>query len=559
MLDPVSHPSTAPDAVGRPGVSLRVRGWVAPALGAAIALGFFIRAAHVLSAHFPLNDGALFYLMTRELQEAHYRLPAFTTYNQAGIPYAYSPFGFYVAGLVADVTRLSLLDVFRFLPLAGASLTVVAFALLARAMLASGPAIVAGTVAFALVPRSYLWQVMGGGVARSLGFLFAILALHQVYLLYRSRSQRHIAPATVFAALTVLSHLGTAPFVAFSSALFFLFYGRHRQGVLGSAVIAVGTLVLTAPWWGAVLATHGLSPFGAASATGGNVVTADRALRGYVLLSVARFGLGTSEPLFPLIGALGVIGALACLRPGRALLPTWWLTIVLLEARAGATYAAVPLSMMAGVAVADVIIPLVRNRAVGASPAGDDGGRPAVSFSRPSRDWPVAAVLGFLLVYGIANSLTTKPELRGESRWLVSLTPDERAAMQWVAQQTPASSRFAVIIGPEWGGWWSDRFSEWFPVLANRVSVATVQGYEWLPDKMFARRWGLYDQLQGCANWLVSCLDDWSKASGASFTHVYIPKSPATPCCALLTTLLRDDSRYTVAYDGPGAIVFARR
>ena len=52
----------------------------------AVALGIGVRAYHVMSHDFPLNDGGLFFSMVRDLQAAHYHLPAFTSYNQAGIP-----------------------------------------------------------------------------------------------------------------------------------------------------------------------------------------------------------------------------------------------------------------------------------------------------------------------------------------------------------------------------------------------------------------------------------------------------------------------------------------
>lgn len=41
------------------------------ALVAAVGLGFLIRAIFELSEDFPLNDGGLFYAMTREIQEAN--------------------------------------------------------------------------------------------------------------------------------------------------------------------------------------------------------------------------------------------------------------------------------------------------------------------------------------------------------------------------------------------------------------------------------------------------------------------------------------------------------
>src|SRR3712207_5928309 len=107
------------------------------AVGGAILLGFVVRGAHVLATDFPLNDGGLFYAMVRDLQNAGYRLPDVTTYNRVGIPFSYAPLGFYVAGLVDDLTPLDLFTIFRFLPLIASSLTVAAFFLLARTMLSS--------------------------------------------------------------------------------------------------------------------------------------------------------------------------------------------------------------------------------------------------------------------------------------------------------------------------------------------------------------------------------------------------------------------------------------
>ena len=36
------------------------------------------------------------------------------------------------------------------------------------------------TLAFALIPRSYEWLIMGGGITRAPGMLFALLALAAV-------------------------------------------------------------------------------------------------------------------------------------------------------------------------------------------------------------------------------------------------------------------------------------------------------------------------------------------------------------------------------------------
>lgn len=534
------------------------------ATAVAIGLGFLIRCVLVLRQDFPLNDGGLFYLMVRELQSAHYHLPAFTSYNSAGIPFAYSPLSFYVAGAVNQVTGISLLDVFRFLPLFVTSLTVVAFYLLARAMIRSRATVLAAVLAFAVLPRSYIWLLMGGGLTRSFGFLFAILSLHSAFLLYTKRQWRYAATLTLFTTLTVLSHLGTAPFTAFSIALLFLFYGRHRHGMIASAAVVAGTIVLSAPWWLTVMGTHGIAPFLAASATGGSLF-GDAGVRNHVLVSVARFGMGTGEPLFPLVGVLAVIGVLPSLTRERCILPVWWLTITLLEARAGATYSTLPVALLAGIAVTDVLLPVLRGRSVWSLALGDRrvAGRPLMTPVLPLRrrhvEWRAWAVLGIFLTYGAVCALLTTPELGSEGRWLSSLSKDERDVMTWVSQRTPPNSRFLIVSGASWGGWWADRVSEWFPVLADRPSVATVQGYEWLPGETYSHRWGEYDAAQRCSGWTAPCLDDWSKATGREFTHVLLTRNPEAPCCDQLLASLRNDKRYELLFDGPGGVIFVRR
>jgi hypothetical protein len=60
-----------------------------------------------------------------------------------------------------------------------------------------------------------------------------------------------------------------------------------------------------------------------------------------------------------------------------------------------------------------------------------------------------------------------------------------------------------VITG---GYWFSDQVSEWFPALANRASVATVQGYEWLGGTRWLRQQEANADLQACSTAVDACL-----------------------------------------------------
>jgi hypothetical protein len=508
----------------------------------AVLLGVAVRAYHVLAADFPLNDGGLFFSMVRDLQAANYQLPAYTSYNDAGIPFGYSPLGFYLASLLDDWTALTLVDVFRWLPLVTSAALVVAFADLARTLLASRTAVVAAIVGFALLPRSFIWMVMGGGLTRSLGFLFGLVTVRLLYSFYTRRQWSYVPFIALTAALTVLSHLGTAPFVAFSAVLFLLAYGRHRQAVLGSVVAGVGAVLLSAPWWLTVISAHGPGPFLAASSTGGSIF---RSLSlSDTVVTLAQLGLGTAESVLAVIGMLGALGFFYSLASKAWLLPAWWIAIVTLDARQGSTFATVPVALLAGIAVAHLLLPAMRRLPF-----------PALRVSPGRAGWSPEFVLALFVVFATVSALIRTP-IPGGMRDMGALSPQERESLEWVAAETSPDARFLIVAGTPWE---IDRNSEWLPALTGRKSVATVQGFEWRPVGEFAEKKREYIELQGCAGWISQCLRDWSARTGERFTHVYIPKSPDRPCCELLRYSLERDRRYRLIYDGAGAAVFQQR
>ena len=111
-IDDVAAPSIGSRSGAEP-AGLRYALMIAGAIFAGVA----VRAMFVASSGFPLNDGGMFYAMVRDIQGAGYTIPQFTSYNDAHIPFTYPPLGFYLAALVNDATPLSLVQVFRVLPL----------------------------------------------------------------------------------------------------------------------------------------------------------------------------------------------------------------------------------------------------------------------------------------------------------------------------------------------------------------------------------------------------------------------------------------------------------
>lgn len=529
------------------------------ALLAAIGLGVLVRALPVLSHDFPLNDGGMFYQMVQELQANHYRLPAFTAYNMAGIPYAYSPLGFYATGLLSDITGTSLISLFRWVPLAVSSLTIVAFFFLARSVLslalAPPMAVIVAVIAFGLIPRTFIWMISGGGITRTFGFLFALLALHQMHRLYIDRRWTNVFPAALFIALSILGHIGTARFLAVSLVIFWLFFGLHRHGLISSVVVLATAFVIMAPWLGTVLINHGVAPFLAANQTSASFYSDAENLR-HVFAQLARFGTAqTSEPIFPLIGILAFLGALVSLSPKRLLLPVWWVTIIIFEVRGAPTFTAVPIAMMAGLSITDILIPAL-NR-VGKAwqrsvPVGPRLSNLFIGQNGAARVKIITVlILGGFLVYSTASAIVA-PRFGAEGRFLVSLSAAERVAMRWVAKTTPKEAHFLVYPRDNFGHW-ADKTAEWFPLLAERRSVTTIQGFEWLPD--FSQRIQKYQEAHACQKSTTSCLDTWADKWHTAFTHVFVSMDE---CCRELLASLQSDRRYELIYHSSNVLIFKR-
>ena len=375
------------------------------------------------------------------------------------------------------------------------------------------------------------------------GFVFALLALHQVQQMYVRRTAWRVLPVSLLAALTVMSHLEMAWFVAFSSALFFLSYARSWYGVRVSLAVAVLTALLSSPWWLTVVSHHGIGPIVAAMHTG------TFPLAGPIILLAFD---PTIEPLFALVASLALLGGFSCVLHRRYLLPAWVVAAACFDVRAFATSSTVPIAMLAAIGVQDVLLPAVRHYALFRPSLAVREGAPR-PLARPPA-WAATAVLGAIIAYATLSAFITAPKL------LAAMHPEERDAMAWVAANTPADSRFVIISEDKWP---VDRTSEWFPTLTHRESIATVQGAEWLPSGVFAQKVQDHLNLQKCSIQLVACLDKWSADTGKTYDYVVIPKlgprlgkDAQGPCCLSIRDSLAADPRFETVFDNDGARIF---
>jgi hypothetical protein len=494
----------------------------------ALIVGGYLRLRIVLGSDFPIHDGGLFYRMVEEIRASGFALPVFTSYNAAGIPFAYPPFAFYLTASLSSVTGWPLMTFFRFLPVTFSLLTIVAAFLFTRAVLASGRRAAFAVVAFALLPRSFEWAIMGGGLTRSVGFFFAVLTLLCVYRMYQEPRWKWVAAAIACAGLTILSHPNSTIMMIYGSAVLWLFFGRTRRGFVQSLGVAAGALLLSAPWWASVLLRHGPAPLLAASSTGFN--------NWYSWVPLLTFTFSVEQ--LDVIAVLALIGAVACIVDRNWIFPVFLATAFLVDPRgAMAAYSTLFLAMLAAIGLDRVILP------------GCDPGVTADGARAPVQRLLQQALVLVFFVHGIISTYLFPST--SDAHFFVA-APEERQTMQWVEANTSPDSRFLVISSLNAV---QDAVSEWFPVLAGRTSVATWQGFEWVPGQ-FYHRFLRFEQAQKCATRDAACLETWLHEEHVPVSHIYLSKTGTEP---LLRSLREAPDRYRQIYDGPGAAIFEYR
>lgn len=497
--------------------------------GAITLAGLVVRVIPVAVSDFPVNDGGLFLAMTRAIQDAGWTLPATVAWNGADLPLTYPPLAFYKVGVLSSLFGLDEYGIFRWYPLLMSVLIVPAVYLLARELLRSELGGAVAALAYALAPSSYVWMIQGGGVTRSPGLLVAILALWQVVILVRRPTRVRAVGVGLFAGLTALVHPGAAVFLALSAALVWLFEGRTRSSLIHAALAVVVALVVVAPWLIIVASRHGLTALVDVPSNGPDL--------GFAMLTLfsARF---TGLPFFDPLGVIGLTMAFVSTYRRLWLLPLWFVVAIALSWQ----YAMVPFGLLVGTAALTLL-----------SKAREARFRPVSSSLRRIPAIGLAVLAGSLALEGGVSAVAVlDPGVP-----VHALSAERRDAMAWVAAELEPDASVALITNSIWP---SDPDSEWFPLLAERHSVATVQGSEWRGVAAFQETRGAHHTLQTCVRQeSVACVQGWLAEWPADY--LYLPKghlhganSPADCCADLRANLLADPS-FTLIYDGPGATI----
>jgi hypothetical protein len=397
-----------------------------------------------MTSDFPINDGGLFYSMIRDLQNTHYVLPRYTSYNFSGIPFVYPPLCFYLGALASGVTGWAVEDILRLAPAFISTATIPCFYFLSLDILKSRSQAAVASLTFANLPRSFEWLIMGGGITRAMGFLFVLLALRSVHRYSAAHDRQDLVWSILFSGLAVLSHPGMAWVLVYLTFLFSLFCQRNIKGLIDPFMIFLGVLGLTSPWWLTIVANHGFAPLVSGIRSGQPDWQS--------LCPFASFNFSLEYAL-NIIGVLGIVGLLVSLAERKYLLTTWLLSVFVVAPRSAYTSATVPLAMLTGIAMDRIILP----------------GFNAISSGSFSLDQPITEnqwilrllrsrsakiALIFFIFYTFINAFVYT--LIGPAT-LRPVSKENRDAMQWIADNTAEFSKFLVITSQN--TIWDDRVS----------------------------------------------------------------------------------------------------
>jgi hypothetical protein len=435
-------------------------------VGIALILGFFVRLVYVFQDDFPINDGGLFYAMVLDLQANGFLIPAVTQYNLSDLPYAYPPLAFYLTGFLNSSFGFDLLSLMRWIPLLFNILSIPVFYHFSKQLFKDPVRAALATLFFALLKPGYEWLIMGGGLTRSPALFFSLVALDRYLALIQTdeKRTRKIVTVSIFYALTFLSHMEIGWFTTYSLALLWFFKGRTWKNFISSAIIAAGAFIATSPYWLQVMQHHSLQPFLAGLFSGG--------YSPFLSVFELFYFNFTEELIFPILATIALIGVVIALVRREYLLPVWLVMNAILDARSVNRSDVIPAAMLISIGIVDGAFLLIRKYTESTKHQSGNSEATSGLFTRS----------GILIIYILCIQVALTAYLARYTDQALThvLSRGNREALIWIKANTPPDAKFISLPSSTW--WETDTVGEWFPALAERTNLLTVQGSEWLPD-----------------------------------------------------------------------------
>ena len=196
----------------------------------------------------PLGYSGLYSLMSEEIVKNKFLLPdTIPFYGPGGLPFMYPPLGFYI---MAISTRFLGISQWGYLIYAAPFFSLLSLIPLYYFALKISKSRVAASVCVVVTAyssRVYMVHTLSAGMIRALAFLLVMTALYFYVRALQEEKNLFYALASLFFALTFLTHWLYAVFFVLVAAILGIFTLRWRT-ILKSFVMGIGGILLSSPW-----------------------------------------------------------------------------------------------------------------------------------------------------------------------------------------------------------------------------------------------------------------------------------------------------------------------
>ncbi len=332
-----------------------------------VALAFIVPVFAILLFYykvqtpFPNIPAGLYALMGETVAGNGFSLPAtIPYYGPGGIPFVYPPLSFYIMAFFLTYLKVNSFDYMRFAPSLFLLLSLVPMYLLAKEMTASPRQAAIATCLFGTSYGIVVNHYYPPGLCRGIALLFMLFCIYFAYKTFFSSKLLFAVAASLFLALTILSHLSYAVFGIVSIITFALLSKQMPfwRRIFICCAIGIGSLVVASPWWLTIISRHEFHTFINAFRT--HDVTSvfhvfDDFPGRFVVLINSLLTYRFENPI--LIGA-AILGIAFCMATNKFLIPGWLLISVMVMGGDGQRFIAIISSILGAVAVENLLLNL---------------------------------------------------------------------------------------------------------------------------------------------------------------------------------------------------------
>ncbi|MEL7462095.1 MAG: hypothetical protein AAFX45_02140 [Pseudomonadota bacterium] len=471
---------------------------------------------------FPINDGALFVVIAEAIIANGMIPPTDYAFNGEVLPLGYPPLALWLVAALSRLTGADPVLVATWYPFAMNLVFIAGFVALLRAMRLPWLVLIVAAAIFMFQDRTFKFLIMGGGITRGTGAVFAIWAwVAAVRMMDDPRLVRCLATLAL-CGLTILSHLEFGITAATGITLIVMLSDRAPGERLKLLVtVGAGSFAIILPWLIWVLGAHGLDPFRSASETSGWCLACSAR-------KLAELGLFPWYIMIP--AALGVV-ELARQKQ------YFWLLLALAIWFITPRHAPSPLVIPNSVLAAYGMLMLFRLVGEGAAAwTTPTDGRQITLLSTP------VSTAAFLALFAATATTLGATREMAERTGMETLPREIREVMAWVDTNIEPNSRFVIFTGEPWA---TDETAEWFPYLTSSLGLSTAQGLEWAGPGVFVEKLGQLSILTSTA----TCTGLVENTLQAFPTAQYLLAVRLNEC-------YRDDPRYTALHGNEWATVY---